>query len=106
MAKTTHSPPTVERVRARRADILRLAARYGVSNVRIVGSVARGEATAAGDVDLLITVPPSCSVFDLVGLWLDMQELLGCAVSLIPDNAADEAFLREVQEDAIPLWPS
>ncbi len=101
MGETTHWPPTVEMLRARREEILRLAARYGVSNVRVVGSVARGEAGLGSDVDLLVTVPPACTVFDLVGLWLDVQELLGCPVSLIPDNASDEAFLREVQRDAI-----
>ena len=103
MDEITHSPPTLDGLRAHRKDILRLAARYGVSNVRIVGSVARGDATATSDVDLLVTLPPDCSVFDLVGLWLDMQELLGCAVSLIPDSASDEAFLREVQKDAVSL---
>jgi len=58
-----------------------------------VGSVARDEATPTSDVDLLMTIPPR-SIFDLVGLWLDLQDLLGCPVSIIPDDAPDEAFLQ------------
>lgn len=102
MSSTTKLPPTLDELRARRDEILRLAAQHGVSNVRVVGSVARNEATPTSDVDLLMTIPPR-SVFDLVGLWLDMQELLGRPVSIIPDSAPDEAFIQAVLEDAIPL---
>lgn len=102
MSDTTRTPPTLAELRARRDEILRLAERHGVSNVRVVGSVARNEATPDSDVDLLMTIPLR-SVFDLVGLWLDMQDLLGRAVSIIPDNTPDEAFLQSVLEDAVPL---
>jgi predicted nucleotidyltransferase len=102
MAHTTKIPPTLDSLRARRDEILRLAEQHGVSNVRVVGSVARGEATAESDVDLLMTIPLR-SVFDLVGLWLDMQDLLDCAVSIIPDSAPDEDFMQSVLEDAVPL---
>jgi predicted nucleotidyltransferase len=94
---------TLEDLRKRRADILRIAAQHGASNVRVVGSVARNEATPESDVDLLMTIPPQQSVFDLVGLWLDLQELLSCAVSIIPDSAPNEAFMQSVLEDAVPL---
>lgn len=102
MSDTVKSPPTLDHLRARRDEILRLAELHGVFNVRIVGSVARNEATPTSDVDLLMTIPLR-SVFDLVGLWLDMQDLLGCAVSIIPDDAPDEAFMQSVLEDAVPL---
>lgn len=102
MSDTTRTPPTLAELRARRDEILRLTERHGVSNVRVVGSVARNEATPDSDIDLLMTIPLR-SVFDLVGLWLDMQDLLGCAVSIIPDSAPDEAFLQSVLEDAVPL---
>lgn len=102
MSDTTRTPPTLAELRARRDEILQLTERHGVSNVRVVGSVARSEATPDSDVDLLMTIPLR-SVFDLVGLWLDMQDLLGRAVSIIPDSAPDEAFLQSVLEDAVPL---
>ncbi|NDJ79350.1 MAG: nucleotidyltransferase [Chloroflexi bacterium] len=97
------APPTLDELHARRDEILRVAAVHGASNVRIVGSVARQEATPTSDVDLLMTIPASQTVFDLVGLWLDLQELLGCAVSIIPDSTSDEQFLAAVLQDAVPL---
>lgn len=102
MSDTTRTPPTLAELRARRDEILQLTERHGVSNVRVVGSVARSEATPDSDVDLLMTIPLR-SVFDLVGLWLDMQDLLGRTVSIIPDSAPDENFLQSVLEDAVPL---
>jgi predicted nucleotidyltransferase len=103
MSDATKTPPTLAELRAHRDDIVRLAAQHGAFNVRVVGSVARSEATPTSDVDLLMTIPSPRSVFDLVGLWLDMQELLGCAVSIIPDSAPDEGFMHSVLEDAVPL---
>jgi uncharacterized protein len=94
---------TLEALRERREEILAVAERHGVFNVRVVGSVARGEATAESDVDLLLSFPDNRNVFDLVGLWMDLEETLGCAVSVIPDSAPDEAFMRCVMEDAVPL---
>lgn len=60
-----------------RAQVLDLAQRYGAFNIRVFGSVARGEAISASDVDFLISLPADRSVFDLVGLWLELTELLG-----------------------------
>ena len=88
MNETPNFPPTLDELRARRDEILRVTEQHNVSNVRVVGSVARNEATPTSDVDLLMTISLR-SVFNLVGLWLDMQELLGCAVSIIPDDNTD-----------------
>lgn len=103
MNETTKTPPTLEDLRQRRDEIMALMERYGISSVRVVGSVARHEAGPDSDVDLLISFPANRSVFDLVGLWLDIKELLGYEVSLIPDSAKDEQFMQSVQEDAVAL---
>ncbi|MFQ3645850.1 MAG: nucleotidyltransferase family protein [Anaerolinea sp.] len=103
MTETLKPPLTLEALRARRAEILALAARYGVSNVRVFGSVARGEATPTSDVDLLVTANAGTSIFDVVGLWLDLQELLGCRVNVITDGVEDQRFLQRVQTDAVAL---
>jgi predicted nucleotidyltransferase len=87
----------------KREAILRLAAEYGASNVRVFGSVARGEARPDSDVDLLITFPENESIFELVGLWQDMQELIGRDVSLIADAIDDKRFLNRILKDAVPL---
>ena len=87
----------------KREAVLRLAEKYGITNVRVVGSVARGDASADSDVDLLMTIPPGWSAFDLVGLWLDMQDAVDHPVSIIPDSSDDVAFMHSVLEDAVPL---
>jgi predicted nucleotidyltransferase len=103
MTDMTQTPPTLEALRQRRDEIMEVMHKHGISSVRVVGSVARGEAGPESDVDLLISFPASRSVFDLVGLWLDMKDLLGYEVSLIPDSANDEQFMQSVLEDAVAL---
>lgn len=103
MVSTRKRAPTLGKLKTRREEILAIAARHGASNVRVVGSVARGEASPDSDIDLLMTIPAKRSVFDLVGLWLDLQELLGCSVSIIPDSIENETFRQSVLKDAVPL---
>lgn len=99
------SPPSLDDLRARREEIIALARRNKAFNVRVFGSVARGEATPESDVDLLVSMREGASMFDLVGLWLDLQEMLGCEVSLITDdeNPRRERFLQRARKDAVPL---
>ncbi|MBL8156305.1 MAG: nucleotidyltransferase domain-containing protein [Anaerolineae bacterium] len=85
---------------AKRTAVLRLIEQYGGSNVRVFGSVARGEVGPDSDVDLLISFPPDRSIFDLVGLWLDLKDLIGRDVSLITDNIEDRQFLDRILKDA------
>ena len=68
---------TLRKLTERRNEILSLAERYRAGEVRVFGSVARGDNSAASDVDLLITTRPGCSLFDLGGLLEDLQDLLG-----------------------------
>ncbi len=103
MANTTRSIWTPVALRARRDEIIALAARYGASNVRIFGSVARGEAGPDSDIDLLVSARPGTSIFEMVGLWRELQALLGCEVSLITDGISDPDFLQRVSREAIPL---
>ena len=66
-----------ELLQEKREDILRTAARRGAFNVRVFGSVARGEADEKSDIDLLVDLEPGRSLFDLGGLLMDLQDLLG-----------------------------
>ncbi|HLI51251.1 MAG TPA: nucleotidyltransferase domain-containing protein [Thermomicrobiaceae bacterium] len=71
-------PPTTtiaELVRARRDEILRIAARHGAHNVRVFGSVARGEVGPESDLDLLVDFEPDRSLLDQGALLMDMQGL-------------------------------
>ena len=69
----------------KRAEILRLAAQHGASNVRVFGSVARREADAESDVDFLVTLQPERSLLDLGALLMDLQDLLGREVDVVTE---------------------
>ena len=94
---------TLHELRAMRDEILKLAEQYRTFNVRIFGSVARGEATPDSDVDFLVSVLPNTSIFELVGLWLSLQDLLGCEVNLSTDEGLKDHFKRQVLQDAVAL---
>src|SRR5260370_38538570 len=66
-----------ELLQEKREDILRIATKRGATNVRIFGSVAPGEADSESVIVLLVDVGPGRSVFDLVGVLMDLQDLLG-----------------------------
>lgn len=87
----------------KRDAILALATAYGASNVRIFGSVARGEATPDSDVDFLIDFPPHRSMFDLVALWRDLCEIVGRDVSLITARELEGSLRDHVERDAVAL---
>ena len=78
-------PPTLAELRARRAEILEIAARYGVFNIRVYGSVARDEASEGSDVDFLVDVERGRSLFDLGGFYADLQDLLACEIDVGTD---------------------
>ena len=103
MTNAINNIPTLTELRTRRNEILKLTAKYGASNVRIFGSVARGQASLGSDVDILITFPAKSSIFEVVGLWLDLQDLLGYEVSLITDDTPDDHFMGNILEDAVAL---
>jgi len=67
---------------ARRAQILQLADRFGARNVRVFGSVARGDAGDASDLDLLVDLDPDRTLMDLGGLLMELQALLGQSVDV------------------------
>ena len=71
----------------KRDQILRTAARYGAYNVRIFGSVARGEAGPDSDIDFLVDMEPDRSLLDVGGLLMELQELLGQKVQVVTENS-------------------
>lgn len=81
-------------LRARRNEILEVTARYGASNVRIFGSVVRGEATQHSDVDFLIDLEPGRTLLDLSGLICDLQDSLGRPVDVVIERSL-KPYLRE-----------
>ena len=94
---------TVEHLRRQRGAIIDLAATHGASDVRIVGSVARGDATESSDVDLIVRFEPGRSLFDHGGLVMDLRDLLGTGVDVIDEQAMRPRFRAHVMKEAIPL---
>jgi hypothetical protein len=80
----------------KRAEILRIAANHGARNVRLIGSLARGEAGPDSDVDLLVEFAPGRTLLDHAALIHDLESLLGCKV-----DVASERGLRERVRDQV-----
>lgn len=87
----------------RREEILRTAERYGARNVRIFGSVARAEAGHDSDVDVLVDLEPGRSLFDLGGLLMELQDLLGCRVDVVTEQGLRPRIRERVLREAVPL---
>ena len=71
--------------------------------MRIFGSFARGTATEKSDVDLLVNAEPGRSMLDVIGLWLDLEELLGCKVDLITEGGIHPRLRETILSEARPL---
>ena len=87
----------------KREAILEIARRHGAHDVRIFGSVARGDTTEASDVDLVVRFDPDRSLFDHGGLIMDLRDLLGVKVDVISEGGMRERFREHVMKEAIPL---
>jgi len=90
-------------IQAHREDILRIATRYGAYNVRVFGSVARGDADAGSDVDLLVDLEPGRSLLDLGGLLMELQDLLMCDVDVITEKGLRPRIRQYVLDEAVLL---
>jgi uncharacterized protein len=86
-----------------RAELLALAGRRGITEVRVFGSMSRGDAGDDSDVDLLVTLAPGTSALALGGLLLDAQELLGRRVDVVTEASLHPALRQRVMADAVPL---
>jgi predicted nucleotidyltransferase len=106
-------PPTLAEVHSLRREIVEVASRFGASDVRVVGSVARGSATPTSDVDFLVALDPERSLLDLGALQVALEELLGCPVHVVADTPAgpgtapqtlrEERMLERLRADAVAV---
>ncbi|MFO7592171.1 MAG: nucleotidyltransferase family protein [Acidimicrobiia bacterium] len=94
---------TLRDVRARRDTILDVAARRGAHNVRVFGSVAADRAAVESDLDFLVDLEPGRSFFDLGGLLMDLQSLLGVEVDVVTADSLRPAVRAVVLAEAVPL---
>ena len=90
-------------LKAKRRKILSLAARHGARNVRVFGSVARGEAKPNSDVDFLVEFYKGRSLLDQSGLILDLQDLLGRKVDIVTPAALHWYIRDRILAEAVVL---
>jgi predicted nucleotidyltransferase len=93
---------TLEALRARRPELARIAAARGAYNLRVFGSVARGEARADSDVDFLVEMERGRSVLDLSELILDLEEALGCRVDVV-EIRRPSSITEHIEREAVPV---
>ena len=87
----------------KREDIMRIAAKHGARNVRVFGSVARGEADEKSDIDILVNLEPGRSLFDHAALMLELEALLGCKVDVATAPGLKPRIRDRVLKEAVPL---
>ena len=100
--ETGGNPRLSELVEAHKPDIRLLADRYGISNVRIFGSVARGDSHARSDIDFLVDIPREATLFDLSRFRRELSALLGVEVDVVSSRALLPRD-SDVLEEAIGL---
>ncbi len=93
----------IREIQRHRDAILRIAARHGAANVRVFGSVARGETHTESDVDFLVEMRPQHSPWFPSGLRLDLQDLLGHPVEVVTEPMLDTEARASALHDAIAL---
>ncbi len=90
-------------LRTRRDEILRIAAKYGAHDVRVFGSRARGEGRPDSDLDLLIRLEPGRTLLDIVAIKQDLEDLLGCKVDVVTEQAISHYIRDQVLNEAVAL---
>jgi predicted nucleotidyltransferase len=88
---------------SKREEILRVAAQHGARNVRVFGSVVRGEASPDSDVDFLVEIEPGRSLLDHVALLQDLEDILCRKVDVVNEKALHWYIRDRVRQEAVPL---
>lgn len=99
--------PAIDRIsnisQEQRQKILQIAASHGARDVRIFGSMARGEARPDSDLDLLVKLDPGQSLLDIIALKQDLEDLIGRKVDVLTEAAISPYIREQVLENAISL---
>jgi len=94
---------SINELKSKREEILRIAAEHGASNVRVFGSTARGEAGPESDIDLLVELDEGRSLLDHIALIQDLHDLLGQEVDVVEYGALRPRIKERILREATPL---
>ena len=94
---------TLDTLRAKRTELLAIAAAHKADNLRVFGSVARGEATESSDLDLLVHFHADASLRDQIGLMNDAAKLFSTKVDVVSDESLSPFLSRRILSEAVPL---
>ncbi len=86
-----------------RSRIIGIAEKYGAENIRVFGSVARGEQRGNSDIDFLVTLQPKTTLLKLAAMERELSELLGCTIDVVSERALSPYFRDQVLDEATPL---
>jgi hypothetical protein len=89
-----------ELLASKKDEILRIAAKHGARNVRVFGSVARGEARPDSDVDFLVDMEPGRTLLDQGGLLMDLRDLLDVQVDVVTEDGLKSRIRERVLKEA------
>ncbi len=92
-----------ELLKEKRDEILKIAASHGARNIRVFGSVARGEADDSSDIDLLVDMDPDRSLLDVTAFLADVRDLLGRRVDVVSEKGLYWLIRRRILKEAKPL---
>jgi uncharacterized protein len=103
---STLSGPVGRQVRRKRRDLLAAAAAHGVTNLRVSGSVARGEDRPDSDVDLLVDLPPDIDLLELGRVRAELEAILGIKVDLVSARDLPPGVHARAERDLVALTPT
>ena len=94
---------TTDLLRSKRDDILQVAAQHGARNVRVFGSVARGDTQPESDIDFLVEMEAGRSLLDLIELSQELEALLQQKVDILTDGGLSPDLEQRIHAEAVPL---
>jgi predicted nucleotidyltransferase len=87
----------------KRAELLALSAKHGANNIRLFGSVVRGDDRDGSDVDFLVDMQKSSNLFDLIGLQQDLEKAIDRKVNVLTPNGINRYLKERILGEAVPL---
>lgn len=101
--RTDNRMTILNEIRNRKQELTPILSRYGATNPRVFGSVARGQETGASDIDLLVDLPAHLSLFDVAALQIALEEVLRRRVDLVTESELHHRIKPQVLREAVAL---